>query len=89
METDKAMNLEKPEYLDYLKKLSEVSGIEVKSFKTLIEALVKRMDYFQERGCSVSDHALEYVMYAPASEEEIEQSTANVLQVEKSQKKRN
>ncbi len=35
---DKAMNLEKPEYLDYLKKLSEVSGIEVKSFKTLIEA---------------------------------------------------
>ena len=69
---DKAMNLEKPEYLDYLKKLSEVSGIEVKSFKTLIEALVKRMDYFQERGCSVSDHALEYVMYAPASEEEIE-----------------
>ena len=69
---DKAMNLEKPEYLDYLKKLSEVSGIEVKSFKTLIEALVKRMDYFQERGCSVSDHALEYVMYAPASKEEIE-----------------
>ena len=69
---DKAMNLEKPEYLDYIKKLSEVSGIEVKSFKTLIEALVKRMDYFQERGCSVSDHALEYVMYAPASEEEIE-----------------
>ena len=69
---DKAMNLEKPEYLDYLKKLSEVSGIEVKSFKTLIEALVKRMDYFQERGCTVSDHALEYVMYAPASEEEVE-----------------
>ena len=69
---DKAMNLEKPEYLDYLKKLSEVSGIEVKSFKTLIEALVKRMDYFQERGCSVSDHALEYVMYAPASDDEIE-----------------
>lgn len=87
---DKAMNLEKPEYLDYLKKLSEVSGIEVKSFKTLIEALVKRMDYFQERGCSVSDHALEYVMYAPASEEEIEAIySKRSLQVEKSQKKRN
>ena len=33
METDKAMNLEKPEYLDYLKKLSEVSGIEVKELQ--------------------------------------------------------
>ena len=32
---DKAMNIEKPEYLDYLKTLSDVSGIEVKSFATL------------------------------------------------------
>ena len=62
------MNLEKPEYLDYLKTLSEVSGIEVKSFKTLIDALKKQNGLFPERGCSVSDHALEYVMYAPASE---------------------
>ncbi len=69
---DKAMNLEKPEYLDYLSKLSEASGVTVNSFKTLKEALAKRMDFFASMGCSVSDHALEYVMYAPASEEEIE-----------------
>lgn len=69
---DKAMNLEKPEYLDYVKKLSEVSGIEVNSFASLIEALKKRMDFFASVGCSVSDHALEYVMYAPAADEEIE-----------------
>ena len=69
---DKAMNLEKPEYLDYLSKLSETSGITVNSFQTLKEALAKRMDFFASMGCSVSDHALEYVMYAPASEEEIE-----------------
>ncbi|MBR2527685.1 MAG: glucuronate isomerase [Blautia sp.] len=69
---DKAMNLEKPEYLDYLKKLSEVSGVSVDSFANLVKALKIRMDYFAERGCCVSDHALEYVMYAPASEDEIE-----------------
>ena len=69
---DKAMNLEKPEYLDYLKKLSEVSGVSVDSFAHLVKALKIRMDYFAERGCCVSDHALEYVMYAPASEDEIE-----------------
>ena len=69
---DKAMNLEKPEYLDYLAKLSAVSGVEVKSFATLMEALKVRLDYFEAAGCSVSDHALEYVMYAPASDEEIE-----------------
>lgn len=69
---DKAMNLEKPDYLEYLGKLGEASGVEVDSFAALIEALVKRMDFFASCGCSVSDHGLEYVMYAPASEEEVE-----------------
>ena len=76
---DKAMNLEKPEYLDYMKTLSEVSGIEVKSFKDLMKALSLRMDFFASMGCCVSDHALEYVMYAPASEEEIEKIFAGRL----------
>ena len=69
---DKAMNIEKPEYLDYLAKLTEVSGVEIKSFADLKAALVNRLDYFNAQGCNVSDHALEYVMYAPASDEEIE-----------------
>lgn len=69
---DKAMNLEKPDYLDYLKRLEKASGIRIDSFKALIEALRCRMDYFAERGCRVSDHGLEYVMYVPASDEELE-----------------
>ncbi len=69
---DKAMNLEKPDYLDYMKKLSEVSGVEIGSFADLVAALDKRMDHFAARGCSVSDHGLEYVMYEPASPETVE-----------------
>ena len=69
---DKAMNIEKPEYLDYLAKLTEVSGITIKTFADLKAALVNRLEYFNAQGCNVSDHALEYVMYAPASDEEIE-----------------
>ena len=69
---DKAMNIEKPEYLDYLAKLAEVSGTTINSFADLKAALVNRLEYFNAQGCNVSDHALEYVMYAPASDEEIE-----------------
>ncbi len=29
------------------------------------------MEFFAQMGCSVSDHALEYVMYAPAAEEKV------------------
>ncbi len=69
---DKAMNLEKPNYTDYLEKLSEAAGFKISTFSDLISALRSRMDYFAEKGCSVSDHGLEYVMYNPASSEEIE-----------------
>lgn len=79
---DKAMKLEKTDYLEYLKKLEVVSGVKIDSFASLIEALRIRMDYFAEHGCSVSDHGLEYVMYAPASEEEIEAIFAKRLRGE-------
>ncbi|MBS6645469.1 MAG: glucuronate isomerase [Clostridiaceae bacterium] len=68
---DKAMNIEKPTFVPYIAKLSEVSGVEIKDLDSMKKALQVRMDYFAERGCLVSDHALEYVMYAPASEEEL------------------
>ena len=50
---DKAMNLEKTDYLEYLKKLEVVSGVKIDSFASLIEALRIRMDYFAEHGCSI------------------------------------
>ncbi len=68
---EKAMNLNKPDYLDYLKRLSDVSGICIKDYASLMEVLRKRLDFFAANGCSISDHSLEYVMYAPASEEEV------------------
>lgn len=80
---DKAMNIEKPEYPDYLATLSKVSGINVTSFATLKEALQNRMDFFASMGCNVSDHALEYVMYYPATEAEVESIFAKRLAGEK------
>lgn len=69
---DKAMNIEKPDYLDYLAKLTNASGIAIKTFADLKAALQNRMDFFASMGCCVSDHALNYVMYNPASDEELE-----------------
>ncbi|MCI9122970.1 MAG: glucuronate isomerase [Eubacterium sp.] len=69
---DKAMNIEKAAYQEYLAQLADVSGIKIATFADLCKALCVRMDFFTSMGCSVSDHGLEYVMYAPASKEEIE-----------------
>ncbi|MBQ8814408.1 MAG: glucuronate isomerase [Lachnospiraceae bacterium] len=70
---DKAMNIEKPDFVLYLEKLAAAAGMtEIKCFADVKEALAKRMAYFDENGCKASDHALEYVMYYPASDEEVE-----------------
>ena len=69
---DKAMNIEKVTYLDYMAQLEAASGMRIATFADLKKALCNRMDFFASMGCNVSDHALEYVMYAPATEDEIE-----------------
>ena len=69
---DKAMNIEKPDYTDYLKKLSAAAEMEISSFADLKAALAKRMAFFDEMGCKASDHGLEFVMYVPETEENIE-----------------
>ena len=79
---DKAMNVEKPTYAAYIKQLSEVSGVEIKDFASLKEALKNRMEFFNSMKCCVSDHALEYVMYAPASDAEVDAIIAKGLKGE-------
>lgn len=79
---DKAMNVEKPTYAAYIKQLSEVSGVEIKDFASLKEALKNRMEFFNSMKCCVSDHALEYVMYAPASDAEVDAIIAKSLKGE-------
>ncbi len=69
---DRAIGIGKPDYPDYIGKLSAASGVEIDSFRKLKEALGTRMDYFQERGCRVSDHGVDYVVFAPADEDEVE-----------------
>ncbi len=57
---DKSMAIEEPAtYRKYVEKLSEVSGITIYSYTTLMEALRKRHDFFHAMGCRLSDHGLE------------------------------
>ncbi len=69
---DKAMNIEKETWLDYIHVLEKSSEIRITSFDDLKNALLKRMDFFAAHGCKLSDHALNYVMYAKANDSEIE-----------------
>ena len=69
---DKAINIESAEFVDYIKKLSIASDINIKDINSLTEALYKRIDYFISLGCASSDHALEYCPFVLDSEENID-----------------
>lgn len=69
---DAAMGLERPEYLDYLQRLGQAAGVEIRTYADLKEALLSRMTFFDKMGCRASDHALTAAVCQPASEEELE-----------------
>ena len=69
---DAAMGLERPEYLDYLQRLGQAAGVEIRTYADLKEALLSRMAFFDKMSCRASDHALTAAVCQPASEEELE-----------------
>ncbi|MCH4887012.1 glucuronate isomerase [Acidaminobacter sp. JC074] len=60
---DKAIKIENEAYLEYIKLLEAVSGHPIKGVDDVIKALTIRMDFFHDKGCRVSDHALDTVEY--------------------------
>lgn len=56
---DNLLNIEKPGFLDYLNTISDKTGIEIADFDSLLKAVEKRVAYFHDHGCRLSDHGLE------------------------------
>ena len=64
---DKALGIEKADYLDYLKRLGSIS-----TFAELVKVLKERLAFFVSLGCRVSDHGMESVPCEPASAKQVE-----------------
>ncbi len=76
---DKAVNIEKAGFVAYISKLSEVSGVDIKTAEDVKKALTIRLDFFCEHGCKVTDHGLDYVCYSPADNDEVEAIFARAM----------
>ena len=76
---DKALNINKPDYAEYIKKLALSADMKIESVKDVVTALVKRLDFFVEMGCKASDHALETCPCTYLSEDEVDEIFKNKL----------
>ncbi|MGL6115761.1 MAG: glucuronate isomerase [Cetobacterium sp.] len=69
---DRALFIEKNDYLLWLEKLQGISKEGIDSYKKLIEVLEKRVEFFTEMGCVVTDHSIEKPFYREDIENKIE-----------------
>ncbi len=63
---DKAMNIDKAGFVQYIRKLGQSCGLEIRDLDTLKDALRSRLTYFKFMGCAASDHGLDYIMFEEA-----------------------
>lgn len=68
---DRAVCLEKPDYLEYIRQLSKSAEVDILSFDDFKKAVITRLDYFESRGCTGSDHGLLYIPYEPADDSDV------------------
>lgn len=69
---DKAINIDMPDFSDYIKKLEEASKINIINIKSLVEALYNRIDYFKSLGSVSSDCSLSVVPFNLDDEKNID-----------------
>ena len=61
---DKAVNVDRVGFAEYLEKLSAAAHMPIRNTEDVIAALEKRVDFFHEAGCRISDHGMDTVQYA-------------------------
>ena len=77
---DNVTKTEDPEkFKSYISKLGIASGIEIRSFESLIDALDKRHEFFHKTGCRLSDHGLDRFYFARFSLGEIDNILKKLL----------
>lgn len=82
MRPDKLLNIDKAGYTEYMARLGEAAGVEIKTLADIRTAMDKRIAFFEDMGCRATDHALEYVFCRPASEDEVNAIMAKALRGE-------
>ncbi len=65
---DKAINISKPGFQEYLGRLAESVGkTELKTVADVRAALTQRLEFFVKHGCRASDHGLDYIPCRPCT----------------------
>ena len=68
---DKALNIDKVGWQDYIRSLSEVCGVKIDTVEALKQALSMRIEHFARHGCRASDHGLDRMVMVETDADEL------------------
>lgn len=68
---DKAILIESPTYNKYIDSLGKASEISINTYTDLCDALKKRIQYFDDNSCKLSDHGLNHIYAENYTESEV------------------
>ena len=64
---DKAVNIDRAGFAEWLSQLEQVTGAGITSFSGLVAALAARVDFFHDAGARLSDHGVDSFTFAAAT----------------------
>ena len=80
---DKAVKIGNEGFAEYIKVLGATENTEITSFDELLEVLKKRLQFFVDNGCTITDHAMDRVYFRDTTEEEVDGILKKALRGEK------
>jgi glucuronate isomerase len=80
---DKGLEINREGYLSWVQKLQDVSAIEITSYEKFLQAIEARVRFFHSVGGRVSDHAIDTMMFAETTIEEVSNIFNDALQGKK------
>jgi len=73
---DKALNVERAGFADWVAGLEDVTGASIKHFSDLVDALAARVDYFHQNGGRLADHGVDSFTFADATPAQLDATLA-------------
>lgn len=80
---DKTLKIQGEGFAEYINLLGKTENTEINDYGTLLNVLEKRLDFFVENGCQITDHSLERVYFRQATLEEVDAIFKKALNGEK------
>ena len=84
---DKVVKIANNGFIDYIELLGKTEDIEITTYRQLLEVLERRVKFFVDNGCKITDHAMDRIYFRETNEKEVDEIFKKALNKKKLKKR--